>query len=148
VSDVLSTFFSQLHREHLKPRGFKKERYTFTRDAGAYVERLNFQRSAWSSAAEKRFYINVGIWFPEYAHDTSGSGYFSGNHWATRVESLVPEAPQHWDVHTATDPAALSAELARVIDAASRRLAARIGNCRDEYLQRRKRVAYGRAAEA
>lgn len=147
MSDVLSTLFSQLHREHLKPRGFKKERHTFTRNAGAYAERFNLQRSAWSSAAEKRFYINVGIWLPEYADDTCGSGYFSGNHWATRIERLVPGAPPHWDVDAATDLSALSAELAGLIEAASGQLAGRIGDCRDEYLKRRKRLAGDRAAE-
>jgi hypothetical protein len=147
VSDALSTLFTQLHREQLKPRGFKKERYTFTRDTGPYVERFNFQGSAWSSAAEKRFYINVGVWFPEYAEDTSGSGYFSGNHWATRVESFVPDAPPHWDVDATTDLAALSARLATLIERASSRLAERVGTCRDEYLHRRARRTGGRTAE-
>lgn len=143
---MLSNLFTQLHREHLKRRGFKKVRFTFSRDASAYVERFNFQGSAWSSATEKRFYINIGIWFPEYGDDTSGS-LFPGNHWAARIERLVPEAPPHWDVHAGTDFAVLSAELARLIDAAGLELAARVGHCRDEYLQRQKRVAAGRAAE-
>lgn len=148
VSDVLSTLFSRLHREHLKPCGFKKERYTFTRDAGPYLERFNFQGSDFSSSAEKRFYINVGIWFPEFADDTTGSGYFSGNHWATRIARVVPEAPPHWDADGATDVAALAAQLARLVGEASGRLAERVGACRDEYQQRRGRRAGGRAAEA
>ena len=147
MSDVLSSLFSQLHREHLKPRGFKKERYTFTRDTGRYLERFNFQGSAWSSSAQKRFYINVGVWFPEYADDTSGSCYFSGNHWATRIERLVPEAPPHWDVDAAMDVTALAAQLATLVGKAGGRLAERVGVSRDEYLQRRARHADGRAAE-
>lgn len=141
VPDLLSTLFSHLHHEHLKPRRFKKERHTFMRDAGAYAERFNFQGSAWSSAAEKRFYINVGIWFPDYSDDTSSSGYFSGNHLAARIERLVPEAPPHWDVDAATDIAALSTALANLVDAASSKLASQIGDWRSEYLQRRKRRA-------
>lgn len=144
MSDRLSILFTQLHREHLKLRGFRKERYTFTRNAGPYVERFNFQGSAWSSAEGKRFYINLGIWFPEFADDTSGSGYFAGNHWASRIDRVVAHAPSHWDVDATTELSVLSEQLATLVEKASNQLAERIGTCRNEYLQRR---AGGRAME-
>lgn len=134
MPDVTATLLTQLHRAHLKQRGYGKARHTFERRVGSYTERFNFQGSSWSSTDEKRFYINVGIAFPEYPDDLASSGYFTGNHWACRVESLVDGAPQHWDVSPAADLQLLATQLASLIERASAELSSRAGACRQTYL--------------
>ena len=46
----LAQLLSELHRESLKPAGFRKEGNTFSRDRGSYTERFNFQGSSWSNS--------------------------------------------------------------------------------------------------
>ena len=137
MPDLIATLLTRLHREALKPHGYGKDRHTFVRRVGSYAERFNFQGSGWSSADEKRFYVNVGIAFPEYPDDLASSGYFTGNHWACRIDDLVEGAPKHWDVNAATGLQALSAELAATIERASASLASSADACRETYLERR-----------
>lgn len=148
MPDVLTEFVNRLHREHLKPLGFKKQNRTFERNTGTYDERFNVQGSNWSTAVEKRFYINVGLRFVAYQDDKSSVGYFAGiNHWGTRIEWLVPGAPKQWDVNADTDLDALLSEVKPLIDAARVQLAERQSDFVREYQERKKRVAERRPAE-
>jgi hypothetical protein len=84
----VSNFFSELHRNHLKQLGFKKVRHTFSRDAGDYGERINFQGSAWNFSNEPwDFYINVGMEFK----DLPAREYWTllpHTHWSRRIGEL------------------------------------------------------------
>jgi Domain of unknown function (DUF4304) len=130
----LAGFLSELHRDRLKTLGFGKERSTFSRDRGEYVERFNFQGSMGSSAAETRFYVNVGIEFVEYGPAETNWVYFKRTHWACRIDELEPEAPKDWRCSSETDTTALKAEVAALIESASKSLASRKEEFRKAYL--------------
>jgi len=60
MSTLGDTFTSELHATHLKPRGFKKTRHTFSRSHEGYT----IQGSAWNnSSGPWTFYLNCGISF-------------------------------------------------------------------------------------
>jgi hypothetical protein len=130
----LAGFLSELHRDRLKALGFRKESNTFSRDRGEYVERFNFQGSMGSSAAETRFYLNVGIEFAEYGPAETNWVYFKRTHWAFRIDELNPEAPKDWRCSSETDITALKAEVATLIESASKSLASRKEEFRKSYL--------------
>src|SRR5688500_18080618 len=108
----LAGLLSELHRESLKPAGFRKEGNTFSRDHEVYTERFNFQGSSWSSWAETLFYLNVGVEFSEFGPAERDWVYFRRTHWAGRIDELVPGAADDWRCGATTDRAALKAQLA------------------------------------
>lgn len=68
MNQSVESSLSEFHRQQLKPLGFKKVRHTFSRDKETYVERFNFQGSAWNTSESNEpwlFYINVGIEFKD-----------------------------------------------------------------------------------
>jgi hypothetical protein len=130
----LAELLSELHRESLKPAGFRKERSTFSRDRRAYTERFNFQGSSWSSWVETLFYLNVGVEFAEFGPADRDWVYFKRTHWACRIDELVPGAPDDWRCGEATDRAALKAQLAELVTRASEQIAARLPELRAAYL--------------
>jgi hypothetical protein len=132
----LSTLLSELHRETLKSAGFRKEGNTFSRDRGAYTERFNFQGSSGSTSVETLFYINVGVEFTEYESSYHDWIYMRNVHWASRVEELVPDAPERWHCPSDMDRTTLKIELAEVMRRSSEEMARRINEFRDEYLAR------------
>ncbi len=136
MADWFSAFLSSLHREHLKGLGFRKEGRTFSRDRGAYIERVNVQGSSWSNADEKRFYLNCGLEFKDLAPAVADWSYFVGAHEAARAQTLVPSAAPHWNCSRVSDLDALKKELAAVIVAASEALAQRCEEFRTRYLER------------
>lgn len=132
----LAGLLSELHRETLKPAGFRKEGSTFYRDREGYVERYNFQGSSWSSADLTAFYLNVGVEFADHPAAESDWMYFRRAHWACRVDKLVRGAPKDWRCGVATDRTALKAQLAALVLAASEQVAARLPELRATYLER------------
>lgn len=139
----LSSLLSELHREALKPAGFRKEGSTFSRDRGAYTERFNFQGSIGSTSEETLFYLNIGVEFSAYESSPRDWIYLRNVHWATRVDDLVPETPERWVCKSDVDRATLKTELAGVIRRASEEVARRIDEIRDKYLDRVARRAEG-----
>ena len=134
----LPTLLSELHRESLKPQGYRKERRTFVRDCGAYKERYNFQGSSWNGTGVKwRFYLNVGLEFTDLEPRQIWS-YFANTHWATRIPSVVPEAPHWWDYSEQTDRAEIKKELAQLICRASEGLKVEASNIRNRYLAKQR----------
>jgi hypothetical protein len=125
-------FLSRLHREYLKPRGYKKSRHTFSRDCGAFTERFQLQGSAWNEASGPwRFYVNVGVEFHGVPPRKPARG-FPGTHCWTRIENLVPGAPVEYDLPLA-DQDAFAAAVSGYVKAASERLASGIGGVRSAY---------------
>jgi hypothetical protein len=134
----LSILLSELHRETLKPRGFRKEGKTFVRDHGVYRERYNFQGSSWNGTGVKwRFYLNVGLEFLDLEPERYWS-YFAHTHWAARLDTVVGDAPAQWDYSPETDRTELKQNLGRLIDTASEHLVAKVGKIREQYVAKRK----------
>jgi hypothetical protein len=132
----LASLLSELHRESLKAARFRKEGSTFSRERDGYVERFNFQGSNWSSSVETLFYLNVGVEFAEFGPAKHNRVYFKRTHWASRIEELVPGAPENWRCGEATDRAVVRAQLAMLITTASEQVAARLSELRAAYLAR------------
>jgi hypothetical protein len=132
----LTGLLSELHREFLKPAGFRKEGSTFSRDRGEYTERFNFQGSGWSSPGETLFYINVGVEFAEFGAAEQDWVYLRRTHWAGRIDELVRSAPDDWRCDEETDRTSLKRQLAELVARASERMAARLPALRAAYLAR------------
>ena len=130
--DFVEPFFRRLHREHLKPRGYTKVRRTFSRDMQAYIERVQFQGSSWNDANSPwRFYINFGLQFREL-QERSPARDFPQTHCWTRIEHLVPDAPQEYDLSEGDSPCLLQ-QLPAYIELASHRVAKHIHDIRKDY---------------
>lgn len=97
MAPYVKEFFSSLHNTYLKPAGYSKERFTFSRDAGAYIERVQFQGSTWNAAGESwRFYINVGLQFKDIP-PRSPDRDFPRTHVWERIGNIV-DAPSQFDI--------------------------------------------------
>ncbi len=130
-------FFSEFHRHHLKPLGFKKVRHTFSRDLGDYVERFNFQGSAWNSSDEKDpwlFYINVGVEFRDLPPRTPCLD-FPKTHWWQRIEHIALNASDSYNLHFPIDSELAASELLPHIKSASENLSRHIPRVLNSYLE-------------
>ena len=135
MRDSVTEFFSSLQREHLKVRGYKKVRHTFSRNMGGYTERIQVQGSSWNdSDSPWRFYINFGVEFPDLP-PRSPCRDFPATHCWTRIEHIVPDAPNQYDLPD-TRTAEFAGELAGYLDCASRQVARQIRQIRRSYERR------------
>lgn len=117
MDPFVKEFFSSLHSAYLKPSGYSKERFTFSRDVGAYIERIQFRGSAWNSAGEPwRCYINVGLQFKDIPPRSPDRDFPRTHAWG-RIESIV-DAPPQFDISTES-AAALAPEINALVVAAS-----------------------------
>jgi len=92
-------FFSRLHAEVLKPQGFTKNRWTFTKKYEGYSLAFQFQGSNWNSADEPwRFYINTGIQFADLPRRTPDKDFPRIHSWTRVGNSLSASAEQQYDV--------------------------------------------------
>lgn len=115
---IFRSFLSELYRDVLKPRGWKREGFNFRmiRQEGIVTRGMiiNFQKSQWNTAQELRFTVNAGRKlvigaeidpkFKEYAC------HFSDR---KRPQNLCPryDRDQWWSITEETDCAELKAEL-------------------------------------
>ena len=108
----------------LRPAGFRKASLSYHRRRGTCVQVVNVQRSQGSSAAEKRFYINVGLAFDELcqltnravlekpkAHECDDRGT------RDRLGGLLPDVDEHWEIGANTDPGPMAARLGHAMTA-------------------------------
>jgi hypothetical protein len=117
-------FFSLLHSAHLKPRGFKKVRHTFSKEFDSYGEHYQIQGSAWNDeASDWRFYINCGISFAGVPRREPDRDFPRIHAWA-RAPHLVQFALPHYDV-SSHDPTSLLVDVVAVIDECSNYFARR-----------------------
>lgn len=134
MRDSVSQFFSRLHRDYLKPRGYKKVRHNFSREADGYTERVQFQGSAWNDSSRPwTFYINFGIEFASLAPRTPCRDFPSTHCW-TRIEYLVADAPDRYDIPDA-DTTGFAAEIAGYVARASEQVRVQISQIRRVYEQ-------------
>ncbi len=131
VRAAVEQFFSDLHRQYLKPAGYRKVRHNFSRAMDGYTEHFGFQGSAWNDAAGAwRFYINVGVDFPD-----------SSNRLPVRIEHVVPGAPQHFDLPE-PDHDAFARTIAELLASASEQIAAQLPEIRQAFSQQRYWVGF------
>lgn len=124
VRNLGSDLASELHRSHLKSLGFRKERSTFARERADHVEVFDIQGSQWNSGGEPwRFYLNVGVHFPDVPLDVDSRGIWRGVHALGRIEAIVPGAPESFEVDSSSVQG-VARKLADLIVAASERLPA------------------------
>jgi hypothetical protein len=135
MRDTVKEFFSRLHATHLRPRGYRKERHTFTRELNGFTERIQFQGSAWNSGDSSwRFFVNFGVQFhglPPRSPDRD----LPGTHCWTRIESIVPEAPAEFGL--TGDDDLLAANLVVYLERASQCVENEIGVLRKRYKETR-----------
>lgn len=128
-------FFSKLHSAHLKPRGFRKVRHTFSRELDGFGEHYQFQGSDWNDeASDWRFYINCGISFAGVPRREPDRDFPRVHAWA-RAPHLVHFALPHYDV-SSEDPTAHVAEVVAVIDECSSYFARRHRHLAEAYARR------------
>jgi hypothetical protein len=108
----------------LRPLGFKKAGRTFRRQAERCVQVLNVQASAWSSADELRFTINLGVFFPEVseltgAQQPSAAGPTEPQcQLRERIGTLLPERNDRWwELRVGSDPGHVIAEVREAVRA-------------------------------
>ena len=128
-------FFSTLHAAHLKPRGYRKVRHTFSRQRDGYAEHFQFQGSSWNDEnSDWRCYLNCGISFDSLPRRSPDMD-FPRTHASTRAPHLVPSALPHYDIDT-IDPTRLVPDIVAVIDACSEYFARRAGYLKEAYLRK------------
>lgn len=122
MSDVADRFFSDLHRGHLKPAGFKKQRRTFIRGSSGFIERFQFQGSQWNDRSRPWvFYINVGLQFPDLPRMEPDKD-FPHTHASDRIERFLAVSEERWEL-TEENYQALIVRMASLIEKVSGALA-------------------------
>lgn len=125
MAKVIEEYLSQLHREHLKPRGFTKVGHTFSRQRDSFTERFQVQGSAWNDSSQPwRFYLNVGVAFPDLPPRLPDRDFPATHCWA-RVDAIVTGAPSHFELQPG-ERDILTASLCGYIDDADERLSAAV----------------------
>lgn len=129
----LTAFAARVITPELKPRGYRKKRWEWTRVTGDVVHSIGLQRSHGNSADHLRIYVNVSAYSAEFAR-TIGSAVpddltRATPQYVTRFEDVVTWPGQWIDVEEWTDEALddafaaalreLDAHLSRVVDGAS-----------------------------
>ncbi|MEM8883280.1 MAG: DUF4304 domain-containing protein [Planctomycetota bacterium] len=111
--EVLSRGFTA----HLKPRGFRKQRWTYTRRLSEVVWLLQAQRSQWNDSRGLSFTVNLGVYVPGVATLIDGKP-------EPKSPSLVRASvhgriggldPENLDVWWNLDPGDLAATTSRAI---------------------------------
>lgn len=103
MRETVQRFLSKLHKETMKPLGFKKQRFTFVRQLPERVEYINFQGSAWNQQKTWVFYINIAVEFSELASYREQSGaWFKRAHAWGRSDGIVPHTPKQFELDDST----------------------------------------------
>ena len=132
MNEAVKDFFSSLHREHLKPRGYTKTRHTFSRDMGNYTERIQFQGSAWNdSNSPWRFYINFGVEFHDLPPRTPCRD-FPATHCWTRIPAVTPSGAAEYDLPQSVPPD-FAAQIAASLQHGSEHVARTLQQIRSAY---------------
>jgi hypothetical protein len=128
-------FFSLLHAEHLKPRGYRKVRHTFSRQFAGYGGHYQLQGSEWNDeAGDWRFYINCGISFDGIPRREPDRDFPHVHAWA-RAPHLVQVALPHYDVNV-QNTASVASDVTAVIDACANYFSRRHTFLLDAYQRR------------
>jgi hypothetical protein len=118
----------------MKPAGFKKKGYLFSKNHAEYTEVFHFQPSASNRFGGSRsFYINCGIVFPDFPKPKRWSGVPTPNHGAGRLECFLSEVPGSWCYSEDTINTIID-EVGKYLMQASDAIASNIAQYRQSYL--------------
>lgn len=137
MNTEISALLSMLHKEWLKPAGFRKQRNVFFRQHEQHIERFSFQISA--RPGQGAFFLNCGIEFLDEPFVVPWI-FLKDTHWGGRIRSVVANTPMDWFYNDATDLNLLATELAGLILQASERFLSRLDYYRAEYHDRIRRI--------
>ena len=91
MNSIVSSFMSELHLSYMKVRGYKKSRFTYSRDMGGYVERVRLKGSPWNSADRPwSFVVEIGVEFASLPKSTDRN--FPDTHTYAAIEHIVADA--------------------------------------------------------
>jgi len=135
MDKILSSALSRLHKDVLKPRGYRKTSATFIRERTSYTELINVQASPWNGPWGRSFHVNCGVRFRDLPIETPGS-HVPNTHWSARMDVIVPDSPAQWKYSDAADMAQLMQALGADVVRASEQLAADAQRIRHDYLAR------------
>ena len=114
-----SCLLSRLHKEVLKPQGFRKEGGNFRRFSGDGLGQIiNFQKSSWNSGEECRFTINIGV-YAELGDEIQNVKFKEYEcHLRTRINgiSLRYRGDQWWSIMPGRNMDELFGELKRLME--------------------------------
>ena len=114
-----SALLSRLHKEVLKPLGFRKEGSNFRRFPGDGLGQIiNFQRSSWNDGQECRFTINIGI-YAEAGEEIQNMKFKEYEcHLRTRTAGISPRChgDQWWSIFPGRDMDGLFGELKQLME--------------------------------
>lgn len=80
--------------ELLKPLGYKKSGFIFTKDIGELVFMIGLQSSTTSTSKEPKVTLNVGIWIKILSDNKKASIWEC--QWRSRIGKLMPENSDKW----------------------------------------------------
>ena len=91
MNSIVSSFMSELHVGYMKARGYKKSRFTYSRDMGGYVERVRLKGSPWNFAGRPwSFVVEIGVEFANLPKSTDLN--FPNTHTYAAIEHIVADA--------------------------------------------------------
>ena len=120
--------------------GFRKERYSFTRNREGYREIFQFQGDKWNTASEEpsHCFLNVGVVFTDIGEAQSWE-YIPKTHWARRPSLLSDELPSYFAYGATVNGELQAGEIARVIERTSEIVGSMIDELRQECLDKEAR---------
>ena len=90
MNDIVSAFMSLLHKEYLKPRGYTKKGFVFSRSMDGYTERVRLKGSPWNHPERPwSFGIDFGV---EIIGVPSTNREFPHTHTHAALERIVKDA--------------------------------------------------------
>jgi hypothetical protein len=141
MSTLGHAFTSELHILHLKARGFKKTRHTFSRSHDGYTEHYQVQGSAWNgSNVPWTFYLNCGISFDGLPPRNPDRDFPHTHAWM-RAPVFTAAAQSQYDI-TVENLGASATQLAEVIRQCSEYFQRRWLFLRDCYEHRRYHMGF------
>ena len=91
MNSIVTSFMSELHARHMKARGYKKTRFTYSRDRGSYVERVRLKGSPWNSAERPwSLEVELGVEFADLPKSSDLN--FPNTHTYSAIEHIVDVA--------------------------------------------------------
>ncbi|MGW0174211.1 DUF4304 domain-containing protein [Rhodococcus sp. NPDC003322] len=132
MDDSVPTGFDGVERNHVRPLlkglGFRKRALVFTRVRDGLTDVVTLQRSSGNSGGHVRFYVNCGVYSTEFAAAIGDTVTERPREvdcqFRCRLDSLVPGAPQWYEIDDAAAAEPIGTALAAALETAASALAA------------------------
>jgi len=132
VSDSVSTGFDGVERDHVRPAlkalGFRKRALVFTRGRDGLIDVVSLQRSSGNAGGDVRFYVNCGVYSPEFATTIGDTAVERPREvdcqYRCRIERLAPTAPPWFEIADGAPADPVGTALVAALGTATHALAA------------------------